>query len=130
MKTIKIACLLGLLLSLAAASDFVPSALTHSSPGVFGYTDIGTAYEIDTGAGLVFQVRKTDGSIISIVFNGTEYKCQAIEESDLALRGSGSLGPLPLVKQLRQASFRLPIFVVDLNEFRNIARDLRLGHFV
>ena len=84
MKTIKIACLLGLLLSFAAASDFVPSALTHNSPGVFGYTDIGTAYEIDTGAGLVFQVRKTDGSIISIVFNGTEYKSTTNRFSQIA----------------------------------------------
>ena len=41
MKTIKIACLL-LLLSFAMASEFVPYALTHNSPGVFGYTDIGT----------------------------------------------------------------------------------------
>jgi rhamnogalacturonan endolyase len=84
MKTIKIACLLGLLLSFVAASEFVPSALTHSSPGVFGYTDIGTAYEVDTGAGLVFQVRKTDGSIISIVFNGTEYKSTTNRFSQIA----------------------------------------------
>jgi rhamnogalacturonan endolyase len=39
----------------------------------FGYTDSGSAYVVDSGAGLVFQVRKTDGTITSIVFNGTEY---------------------------------------------------------
>ena len=76
MKTIKIVCLLSALLSFAMASEFVSHALTHNSttPGVFGYTDTGDAYQVDTGAGLVFQVRKTDGSITSIVFNGTEYK--------------------------------------------------------
>src|SRR6185369_10943583 len=83
MKMIKIACLF-LLLSLAAASEFAPSALTHSSPVVFGYTDIGTAYEVNTGAGLVFQVRKTDGSIISIVYNGTEYKSTTNRFSQIA----------------------------------------------
>ena len=84
MKTIRIACLLGLLLSIAVASEFVPSARMHSAPGVFGYTDTGTAYEVDTGAGLVFQVRKTDGSIISIVFNGTEYKSTTGRFSQIA----------------------------------------------
>ena len=84
MKTIKIVCLISVLLSFAMASQFVPHALTHSSPGVFGYTDIGAAYEIDTGAGLVFQVRKTDGSIISILFNGTEYKSTTGRFSQIA----------------------------------------------
>src|SRR5262245_62562790 len=84
MKTIKLICLLGLLISFAALSNFVPKALMHSSPGVFGYTDIGAAYEVDTGAGLVFQVRKTDGSIISILFNGTEYKSTTGRFSQIA----------------------------------------------
>ena len=85
MKTIKIVCLLSVLLSFAMASEFVP-ALTHNSKaaGVFGYTDIGDAYEVDTGAGLVFQVRKTDGSFTSIVFNGTEYKSTTNRFSQIA----------------------------------------------
>jgi rhamnogalacturonan endolyase len=57
----------GLLLCLA------DSELVHAYRA-FGYTDIGTAFVVDTGAGLVFQVSKTDGSITSIVFNGTEYR--------------------------------------------------------
>ena len=86
MKTIKIVCLLSALLLFAMASEFVSHALTHNSttPGVFGYTDIGDAYQVDTGAGLVFQVRKTDGSITSIVFNGTEYKSTTNRFSQIA----------------------------------------------
>jgi hypothetical protein len=86
MKTIKIVCLLSALLSFVMASEFVPHALTHNSKalGVFGYTDIGDAYQVDTGAGLVFNVRKTDGSITSIVFNGTEYKSTTNRFSQIA----------------------------------------------
>src|SRR5262245_19372056 len=84
MKTIKIACLLSVLIAFAALSKFTPNALMHNSPGVFGYTDIGTAYQVDTGAVLVFQVRKTDGSIISIFFNGVEYKSTTNRFSQIA----------------------------------------------
>ena len=59
-----VACLLAFASSLVA-----PASLF----GAFGYTDNGTAYVVDTGAGLVFQVSKTDGTLTSIVFNGTEY---------------------------------------------------------
>ncbi len=53
----------------------IASLLFAAAPvfGAFGYTDNGSGYVVDTGAGLVFEVRKTDGTIISIVFNGTEY---------------------------------------------------------
>ncbi len=50
----------------------------------FGYTDNGTAYVVDTGAGLVFQVRKTDGTVTSIVFNGTEYNGPSGKGSHIA----------------------------------------------
>lgn len=53
----------------AALSSAAPAA-AHAA---FGYTDNGSAYVVDSGAGLVFQVSKTDGTIVSIVFNGTEY---------------------------------------------------------
>ena len=52
--------------------------------GAFGYTDNGTAYVVDTGAGLVFQVRKTDGTLTSIVFNGTEYNGPSGKGSHIA----------------------------------------------
>src|SRR5262245_24989762 len=86
MKTIKIVCLVSVLLSIAVASEFVPRASMHNSnpSGVFGYTDVGDAYQVDTGAGLVFQVRKTDGSITSIVFNGIEYKSTTNRFSQIA----------------------------------------------
>lgn len=76
MKTLRIVGLTIVLLSFGMISEFVPRGLTYNSgvAGVFGYTDLGDVYQIDTGAGLVFQVRKTDGSITSIVFNGTEYR--------------------------------------------------------
>lgn len=42
--------------------------------GAFGVTDLGTSYEVDSGAGLVFQVDKSSGDVTSIVFDGTEYR--------------------------------------------------------
>jgi rhamnogalacturonan endolyase len=68
MKILRVVCLAGVLLSGAAATKLV-----HASRA-FGYIDNGTAFVVDTGAGLVFQVSKTDGSITSIVFNGSEYR--------------------------------------------------------
>ncbi|HWA86119.1 MAG TPA: rhamnogalacturonan lyase B N-terminal domain-containing protein [Opitutus sp.] len=60
-----------------SAALFLGLALASAVPATafaaFGYTDNGTAYVVDSGAGLVFQVSKTDGTITSIVFNGTEY---------------------------------------------------------
>src|ERR1700750_2156158 len=86
MKTIKIVSLISVLLSCAMALELTARTRTYHSPklGVFGYTDIGTAYQVDTGAGLVFQVSKTDGSIISILFNGTEYKSTTGRFSQIA----------------------------------------------
>jgi rhamnogalacturonan endolyase len=64
---------------------FVSCLLVPASAfGAFGYTDNGTAYVVDTGAGLVFQVRKTDGTITSIVFNGTEYNGPSGKGSHIA----------------------------------------------
>ncbi len=40
----------------------------------FGYTDDGTNYVIDTGANLVFKVRKSNGDLSSLVYRGTEYQ--------------------------------------------------------
>lgn len=86
MKTLKVVCLLAGLLSFVMASELAPRGLTHNAAvaGVFGYTDLGDVYEVDTGAGLVFQVRKTDGSVTSIVFNGTEYKSTTNRFSQIA----------------------------------------------
>ena len=40
----------------------------------FGYTDDGTNYVIDTGANLVFKVRKSNGDLSSLVYRGPEYQ--------------------------------------------------------
>lgn len=52
--------------------------------GAFGLTTATDYYQVDTGAGLVFKVRRTDngsntqsaGDIMSLVWNGTEYQNQ------------------------------------------------------
>ncbi|MBZ3904735.1 rhamnogalacturonan lyase B N-terminal domain-containing protein [Streptomyces griseiscabiei] len=40
----------------------------------FGWTDDGTHYVVDTGADLVFKVRKSNGDLSSLVHRGTEYQ--------------------------------------------------------
>lgn len=55
------------------------------SLGAFGLTSATDSYTVDTGAGLVFKVRRTDngsntqspGDIMSLVWNGTEYQDQS-----------------------------------------------------
>jgi rhamnogalacturonan endolyase len=65
--------------------------LSRDALGAFGYTDNGTAFVVDTGAGLIFQVRKSDGTITSIRFNGTEYNGPSGKGSHIA-SGLGSTG--------------------------------------
>lgn len=69
------------LLGLAAAL-FLPAA---SAFAAFGLTTATDYYQVDTGAGLVFKVRRTDngvstqsaGDIMSMVWNGVEYQNQS-----------------------------------------------------
>lgn len=66
---------------LVAGSVFAPKA-AHAAFGLTASTDF---YTVDTGAGLVFQVRRTDNGsnsqsawdIASLVYNGLEYQDQA-----------------------------------------------------
>lgn len=58
--------------------------LPSSLFAAFGYTDNGTAYVVDTGAGLVFQVNKANGDITSIVYNGVNYASTAGKYSQLS----------------------------------------------
>lgn len=68
------------ILSLAAALLAAPSAFA-----AFGLTTATDYYQVDTGAGLVFKVRRTDngvstqsaGDIMSLVWNGVEYQNQS-----------------------------------------------------
>lgn len=61
----------------------------HAAYAAFGLTDNATTYGVDTGAGLVFQVNKTNGDINSIVFNGVEYRSTTGRFSHIA-SGLGS----------------------------------------
>ena len=56
-----------------------------SAFAAFGLTTASSYYQVDTGAGLVFKIRRTDngsstqspGDIMSLVWNGTEYQNQS-----------------------------------------------------
>ncbi|WP_369226332.1 rhamnogalacturonan lyase B N-terminal domain-containing protein [Streptomyces sp. R39] len=50
-----------------------PLAATASAAG-FGWSDDGSDYVVDTGAGLVFKVSKTNGDLTSLVYKGTQYQ--------------------------------------------------------
>jgi len=76
-----------LLAGLALLAALVPARVFAA----FGYTDNGTAFVVDTGAGLVFQVNKSDGTISSVKFNGTEYNGPSGKGSHIA-SGLGSTG--------------------------------------
>ncbi|MER5525598.1 rhamnogalacturonan lyase B N-terminal domain-containing protein [Streptomyces sp. NPDC002677] len=45
-----------------------------ASAASFGWSDDGSNYVVDTGAGLVFKVSKTNGDLTSLVYKGTDYQ--------------------------------------------------------
>lgn len=55
----------------AVTASLVPG--TAAAAG-FGWSDDGTQYVVDTGAGLVFKVAKATGDLTSLVYKGTEYE--------------------------------------------------------
>jgi rhamnogalacturonan endolyase len=73
---------LALRLTALAAAVFLPAV---SAFAAFGLTTATDYYQVDTGAGLVFKVRRTDngvstqsaGDIMSLVWNGVEYQDQS-----------------------------------------------------
>ena len=81
MKSPHVASAKSRLLGLAAAL-LLPAA---SAFAAFGLTTATDYYQVDTGAGLVFKVRRTDngsstqsaGDIMSLVWNGVEYQNQS-----------------------------------------------------
>ena len=91
LHSLRLAARDALVRSLVFASCLLAPA---SAFGAFGYTDNGTAYVVDTGAGLVFQVDKTNGNITSIVFNGTEYNGPSGKGSEIS-SGLGSATVTP-----------------------------------
>ncbi|MFF9281651.1 rhamnogalacturonan lyase B N-terminal domain-containing protein [Streptomyces griseosporeus] len=64
---------LGSAAAAGAAALGGPLAPAASAAG-FGWSDDGTHYVVDTGAGLVFKVSKTNGDLTSLVYRGTEYQ--------------------------------------------------------
>ena len=48
--------------------------LSSASAAVFGHTDDGSHYVVNTGASLVFKVSKTTGDLTSLVYRGKEYE--------------------------------------------------------
>ncbi|MGY5057978.1 rhamnogalacturonan lyase B N-terminal domain-containing protein [Streptomyces sp. 900105755] len=64
---------LGSAAAAGAAALAGPLAGTAAAAG-FGWSDDGSDYVVDTGAGLVFKVSKTNGDLTSLVYKGTEYQ--------------------------------------------------------
>jgi rhamnogalacturonan endolyase len=65
----------GVLLRLAIFMALMISAFLIPSSALadFGYTEDSTNYTIDTGANLVFKVKRSNGDISSLIYNGTDY---------------------------------------------------------
>ncbi|MET9449341.1 rhamnogalacturonan lyase B N-terminal domain-containing protein [Streptomyces cinerochromogenes] len=69
-----------------------PLAGAASAAG-FGWRDDGANYVVDTGAGLVFKVSKTNGDLTSLVYKGTEYQGYGGKNSHIESGlGSSSVG--------------------------------------
>ncbi|MEU1009949.1 rhamnogalacturonan lyase B N-terminal domain-containing protein [Streptomyces sp. NPDC005890] len=67
----------GFVVGAAAAAGSVALAgplATAASAAGFGWSDDGSNYVVDTGAGLVFKVSKTTGDLTSLAYKGTEYQ--------------------------------------------------------
>src|SRR5215207_2203540 len=68
--------------ALLALALLVSITVARNSFAAFGLTTATDFYTVDTGAGLVFKVRRTDngsstqsaGDLASMVFNGVEYQ--------------------------------------------------------
>ncbi|GHE01281.1 rhamnogalacturonan lyase B N-terminal domain-containing protein [Streptomyces alanosinicus] len=67
------AFVLGTAAAAGAAALAGPLAGSAAAAG-FGWSDDGSDYVVDTGAGLVLKVSKTDGDLTSLVYKGTEYQ--------------------------------------------------------
>ncbi|MFI9207979.1 rhamnogalacturonan lyase B N-terminal domain-containing protein [Streptomyces sp. NPDC053253] len=66
--------LLGAAVAGAAVAATAGLASGTAAAAGFGWSDDGTQYVVDTGAGLVFKVSKSTGDLTSLVYRGTEYE--------------------------------------------------------
>ncbi|KAF3941112.1 hypothetical protein ABW19_dt0207972 [Dactylella cylindrospora] len=53
---------------------FVWAACIRVSLAAFGITTSGNNFQVDTGGGLIYQVSKSTGDVVSLKFNGVEYQ--------------------------------------------------------
>ena len=60
---------LAIFMALMISAFIIPSSVLAD----FGYTEDSTNYTIDTGANLVFKVKRSNGDISSLIYNGTDY---------------------------------------------------------
>lgn len=60
---------LSIFMALMISAFIIPS----SALADFGYTEDSTNYTIDTGANLVFKIKRSNGDISSLIYNGTDY---------------------------------------------------------
>ncbi|MEU9734403.1 rhamnogalacturonan lyase B N-terminal domain-containing protein [Streptomyces sp. NPDC048002] len=58
----------------AAAAAGTAALGGTASAAAFGWSDDGSNYVVDTGANLVFKVRKSNGDLSSLVYRGVEYQ--------------------------------------------------------
>jgi hypothetical protein len=49
-------------------------AASRTALAAFGVTTAGSAFRVDTGGGLVFDVNKSNGDITSLNYRGTQYQ--------------------------------------------------------
>ncbi|KAK6354617.1 hypothetical protein TWF696_003758 [Orbilia brochopaga] len=59
------------------SKPLVWAACIRVSLAAFGITTSGNNFQVDTGAGLVYQVSKSNGDVVSLKFNGVEYQDNA-----------------------------------------------------
>ncbi|MFF4561473.1 rhamnogalacturonan lyase B N-terminal domain-containing protein [Streptomyces sp. NPDC001435] len=72
-RTFVAGTLAGTMAAAGSAALVGPLAGSASAAG-FGWSDDGSNYVVDTGAGLVFKVGKANGDLTSLVHRGTEYQ--------------------------------------------------------
>ena len=60
---------LAIFMALMISAFIIPSSVLAD----FGYTEDSTNYTIDTGANLVFKIKRSNGDISSLIYNGTDY---------------------------------------------------------
>ncbi|MFT3991938.1 MAG: rhamnogalacturonan lyase B N-terminal domain-containing protein [Luteolibacter sp.] len=75
------------LIALAAAAFLLAN---QSAVAAFGLTTTTSLYTVDTGAGLVFTVNRTNGNVASIQYNGTELNSSTASHINSGIGSTGT----------------------------------------